>query len=592
MQMDRNPEYDIYKAMQRIENELIESMMRNFDRHRAEEKKEGYNWTAWQAEQLKALEQYKQRNLKKYQGAFGKLNSDIESMIRLMRQTGRASQEIGILEALKKGYRIHKEIKSAKTEGRFFKVNDRKLNALIKATMNDMEKAEQAVLRMANDKYRKAIFAAQVYANTGAGTYEKAVDMATKDMLSAGLNCVEYKNGARHTLANYARMAIKTANKRAYLMGEGEKRAEWGVHTVILKKRGNACPLCLPFVGKILIDDVYSGGSKADGNYPLLSAAMAAGLYHPNCKDIHTTYFPGISTPPEGVNKEDVEKAKEDYTDEQKQNYCKNNAERFRRMSENSLDPDNKRKYGARAQEWEEKERVYQKSVGEDNAHLSEEVAGSELVRTFDIPTDNNTQSFKDVVIEKSSIEIKKDKTAITANRILTSKNNLYLSQKAKLKPKGLQLVDNSISEAMKKLSIEDTEGFPAIVIVGQSEMKPGVPASFNPYRNVLYVNELFTNRKSILTAQKIYAASEDVISTYVHELIHWQDAMKYKKKFGSIDEKYMDWIIQNSRKKLEKLKKNRYNMYEISEYASTMMDERRFDEVYTECRVKILFKE
>ena len=280
MQMDRNPEYDIYKAMQRIENELIESMMRNFDRHRAEEKKEGYSWTAWQAEQLKALEQYKQRNLKKYQGAFGKLNSDIESMIRLMRQTGRASQEIGILEALKKGYRIHKEIKSAKTEGRFFKVNDRKLNALIKATMNDMEKAEQAVLRMANDKYRKAIFAAQVYANTGAGTYEKAVDMATKDMLSAGLNCVEYKNGARHTLANYARMAIKTANKRAYLMGEGEKRAEWGVHTVILKKRGNACPLCLPFVGKILIDDVYSGGSSRDGPYPLLSAAMAAGLYH------------------------------------------------------------------------------------------------------------------------------------------------------------------------------------------------------------------------------------------------------------------------------------------------------------------------
>lgn len=39
---------------------------------------------------------------------------------------------------------------------------------------------------MSNDKYRKAIFNAQVYANTGAGTYEKAVDMACKDMLNAG----------------------------------------------------------------------------------------------------------------------------------------------------------------------------------------------------------------------------------------------------------------------------------------------------------------------------------------------------------------------------------------------------------------------
>ena len=79
--------------------------------------------------------------------------------------------------------------------------------------MDDMKKAETAVLRMANDQYRKVIFNAQVYANTGAGTYEKAVDMATKDFLSAGLNCVEYVNGARHTLADYADMAIRTACK-------------------------------------------------------------------------------------------------------------------------------------------------------------------------------------------------------------------------------------------------------------------------------------------------------------------------------------------------------------------------------------------
>ena len=87
--------------------------------------------------------------------------------------------------------------------------------------MDDMKKAETAVLRMANDQYRKVIFNAQVYANTGAGTYEKAVDMATKDFFSAGLNCVEYANGARHTIADYADMAIRTACKSAYLQGEG-----------------------------------------------------------------------------------------------------------------------------------------------------------------------------------------------------------------------------------------------------------------------------------------------------------------------------------------------------------------------------------
>ena len=66
--------------------------------------------------------------------------------------------------------------------------------------------------------------------------------MATKDMLSSGLNCVEYKNGARYTLADYAEMAIRTASKRAYLQGEGEKCQEWGISTVIVNKRGNPCP--------------------------------------------------------------------------------------------------------------------------------------------------------------------------------------------------------------------------------------------------------------------------------------------------------------------------------------------------------------
>ena len=99
-------------------------------------------------------------------------------------------------------------------------------------------------------------------------------------------------------------MAIRTASKRAYLQGEGTKRKEWGISTVIMNKRGNPCPKCLPFVGKVLIDDVWSGGSRYGRSpvtgikYPLMSSAIAAGLYHPRCRDSHTTDFEGISTPP------------------------------------------------------------------------------------------------------------------------------------------------------------------------------------------------------------------------------------------------------------------------------------------------------
>lgn len=345
-------EYDISAAFKAIEDELIKSMIRNMDRHRAEETGEGIEWSMWQTEQLKALEKYKKDNRKRYGKQFQDLNKEMGELIRISRQKGNMQQEIQILNAIRQGFPAKKIIQGATAE--FFRLNDRKLEALIKATTNDMQRAETAVLRKADDDYRKAIFNAQVYANSGAGTYEKAVDMATKDMLSRGLNCVEYANGARHTLADYADMAIRTASKRAYLQGEGEKRQEWGITTVIVNKRGNPCPKCLPFVGKVLIDDVWSGGKKSDGPYPLMSKAIAAGLYHPRCKDSHTTYFPGISTADDTWTKEELKNIGQANKQEAEQQYASRQVEKYGRLAEYSLDSTNKRKYQMRAEGWKQ----------------------------------------------------------------------------------------------------------------------------------------------------------------------------------------------------------------------------------------------
>ena len=346
-----NYEYDIGKAFQAIEEELMASMVRNMKHHRAWEDAEGMHWEQWQALQLKALEQYKKNNQKRFKGQFKDINREIESLIYAAHQQGGMDQEKTILRAIKNGFPAKKVSSGATAE--FFKINDRKLDSLIKATTDDMQKAETAVLRMATDPYRKIIYNAQVYANTGAGTYEKAVDMATKDMLSAGLNCVEYANGARHTLSDYADMAIRTSSKRAYLQGEGQKRQEWGLHLVVMNKRGNPCPKCLPFVGKVLIDDVWSGGSKADGNYPLMSSAISAGLYHPRCKDGHTTYFPGISTPPDDkFSKRELVEIKEQSKQEVKQQYAVRQAEKYGRLARFSLDPEDQEQYKQKAKQW------------------------------------------------------------------------------------------------------------------------------------------------------------------------------------------------------------------------------------------------
>jgi hypothetical protein len=370
-------DYNIREAFEKIEDELIDSMMRNFSRHRAEETKEGYNWTQWQAEQLKSLEEYRKHNAKKFGKRFKTINSKVEEMIRTAKADGNASQEAEILEAVKDGFKAPKK-PSAHSTAEFFKVNDRKLDALIKSTTDDLKRAETAVLRMSNDKYRKAIFNAQVAMNTGAVTYEKAVDIACKDMLNAGLNCVEYKNGARHTLSDYADMAVKTANKRAYLRGEGEKRAEWGVSLVVVNSRQGGCPDCAKYIGKVFIDDVYSNGKKSDGNYPLLSTAIENGLFHPRCKDSTSTYYPELDDLDAPLSEDEIKELDRQRGIEEKQQYAQRQAERFDRRAEYSLDEDNKRIAQTRADEWHDRADMLEEKAKKAGNSLPESVAKSQ----------------------------------------------------------------------------------------------------------------------------------------------------------------------------------------------------------------------
>lgn len=224
---------------------------------------------------------------------------------------------------------------------------------------------------MSRDRYRSAIFNAQVYANTGAGTYEKAVDMAVHDMLAAGLNCVVYSNGARHTLRDYASMAIRTANKRAYLMGAGEQRNRWGIHTVVVNNRRGGCRECAQYIGRVFIDDVYSGGTKADGDYPLLSDPIKNRLFHPNCKDSTSTYYEGITTL-KPVTEEELREMDRREKLEQQQNYHEKQAERNDRLAKHSLDPDNRRKYAARATANREKAEEIEEKIEESIANSGE----------------------------------------------------------------------------------------------------------------------------------------------------------------------------------------------------------------------------
>lgn len=569
-------DYNIKEAFERIENELIDSMMRNFSRHRAEETKEGYNWTQWQAEQLKSLEEYRKHNAKKFGKRFKTINSKVEEMIRTAKADGNASQEAEILEAVKDGFKAPKK-PSAHSTAEFFKVNDRKLDALIKSTTDDLKRAETAVLRMSNDKYRKAIFNAQVAMNTGAVTYEKAVDIACKDMLNAGLNCVEYKNGARHTLSDYADMAVKTANKRAYLRGEGEKRAEWGVSLVVVNSRQGGCPNCAKYIGKVFIDDVYSNGKKSDGNYPLLSTAIKNGLFHPRCKDSTSTYYPELDDLNAPLSEDKIKELDRQRGIEEKQQYAQRQAERFDRRAEYSLDKDNKRIAQTRADEWH------------DRANTLEE-------KTKQFSLNTNEQKYYRPVFEEDisktfERKIEGETITIDTHKANTLCDNVYISDKVKLKRKELHNFDMQVRKAFDMLGEVETSGKPEICIVTPEEMRVNAIASYMPMQNVLNVNSAYFSTSDLSDLQENLACPQDGLSTILHELIHWQDAKNYRAKFGSINDyfEYCDYLNKIYAPKVEKLINNGYNIEDISEYAFECLKDKAMDEVYNEYRVSKL---
>ena len=324
-------EYDIKKVMEEIELQLISSMKRTLWSHKEDEKAKGFDWPQWQALKIKQFEDYKKANKEIFNNNTKGLNRYLYKHIKeqFKEGAGRTNKQ-----AIQLGI-IRKE--DSQLGGSFFGLNHRKLDALIKTTKNDMKDVKYATLRMANDQYRQIIYKAQVFANTGAGTVKQAIDMASKDFLARGFNCIEYKNGTKHNIADYCDMAIRTANKRANLMGEGEMRKKLGNSLVYVSKHGGACDKCTPWEGRVYIDDVWSGGKTEDGQYPLLSTAIEGGLFHPRCHHGVSTYYEGINDEPE-----EVTQAKQNHNEEDKYTqYLQQRQKKYQRLAAGSLLPEN-----------------------------------------------------------------------------------------------------------------------------------------------------------------------------------------------------------------------------------------------------------
>lgn len=375
---ERRKSYDIRKIFEQMELDLISSMHKAFYFHKREEAKEGFSWEQWQLSKLRAIEEYRRRN----RGIVNSYSKPIQKAIDEQLKGGFKKGENrfirfskSLFNKLKRLLRINEEIELEakiglpddiaekqitrsyldKIQGKestpppdkdFFGINEKKLEALQKVVEQDIKKAQYSVLRKMDDVYRQTIYKAQVYMQSGIKSLDNAIDMATKDFLEKGINSITYKDGKKVNIASYAEMCLRTASQRATFLGEGKKRDEWGIHLVVVSAHANTCEMCMPWQGKILIDDVFSHPSQEyieenKDKYQFLSQAINTGLLHPNCRHTLINYFPGITQIPEIPDGEDAVKT---YEAEQQQRALERQLRKWKRIEIGSQDLKNQQR--------------------------------------------------------------------------------------------------------------------------------------------------------------------------------------------------------------------------------------------------------
>lgn len=252
-------------------------------------------------------------------------------------------------------------------------------------------------------------------------------------------------------------------------------------------------------------------------------------------------------------------------------------AERFDRRAEYSLDEDNKRIAQTRADEWH------------DRANTLEE-------KTKQFSLNTNEQKYYRPVFEEDisktfERKIEGETITIDTHKANTLCDNVYISDKVKLKRKELHDFDMQVRRAFDMLGEVETSGKPDICIISPEEMRVNAIASYMPMQNVLNVNSAYFSTSDLSDLQENLACPQDGLSTILHELIHWQDAKNYRAKFGGINDyfEYCDYLNKIYAPKVEKLINNGYNIEDISEYAFECLKDKAMDEVYNEYRVSKL---
>lgn len=171
----------------------------------------------------------------------------------------------------------------------------------------------------------------------------------------------------------------------------------------------------------------------------------------------------------------------------------------------------------------------------------------------------------------------------------VTAQPNVHVAEDISLKPKQLHKLQQRLCDSSRAIGVTDFSVLPSVYVADEIQLGTNAPALYNWKQDKIFFTLGLLDDKKIKGLQSDGVLPENPLSTSVHELIHWQDATKYREKHSDM-ENYSNWIKRYCRKKVVALEKTGYNI-NVSRYTNDMLKEKRYDEVYTEIRTKQLLE-
>lgn len=475
---------DIARIFEEIELRLIASLKRNLSRHKAEEEKEGFEWSAWQAEKLNNIDNFRKENAQIADEYVDVIDDETRQLMTDQFHEGEHTAEQSVIDVSESGVNVPDvpaqpqppEVPTAIPDDHFFGVNKPKMDKLMEDVTTLEKTALTAAVRNMDDVYRTTLNKVQLMMGTGSITLNEAIDLATRDFLDKGINCIVYADGRRVNIADYVRMALRTTSTRATLQGAAKRFGELGYDTVLISQYGGCSETCEPYQGKVYIDDVFTiwngerSGDFGKSNYcdkwfMLLSVAIRGGMFHPNCRHTMGQYIEGLTKIPQPIP---AEKIREQRELEEKQRAMERKIRALKRKVEGTQDEKKVKEYKRKLREEQGKLREF---IKEHDDVLRRDYSREKIYSGKGEPKQTAPRT-EEAPVKATDTESKNPVPTDKEPNILQPDNNVSELENNVSKPDNNENTMNFVQpEPIKPVqSNEDTDDTPTAVVPDESD--------------------------------------------------------------------------------------------------------------------------